>query len=106
MKVLVVGGGREHALVCKIAQSPKVQKIYCAPGNGGTRGIEQAEKLDCVVFNAGTKIENEKLVTAGGRVLGVTALGSNHEEAIKNAYEGVKVISFKDAHYRKDIGIK
>lgn len=45
MRVLVIGGGgREHALCWKIAQSPKVQKIYCAPGNGGTR--EVAENID------------------------------------------------------------
>jgi phosphoribosylamine--glycine ligase len=39
-------------------------------------------------------------------VLGVTAIGSNLDEAIKTAYEGVSKISFKDMHYRKDIGIK
>jgi phosphoribosylamine--glycine ligase len=45
MKVLVVGGGgREHALVWKIAQSPKVDKIYCAPGNAGTALL--AENVD------------------------------------------------------------
>lgn len=44
MKVLVVGGGgREHTLVCKIAQSPAVEKVFCAPGNGGIR-----EEADCV----------------------------------------------------------
>lgn len=44
MKILVVGGGgREHAIAWKIAQSPKVDKIYCAPGNGGI-----AELAECV----------------------------------------------------------
>ncbi|MDD5594486.1 MAG: phosphoribosylamine--glycine ligase, partial [Candidatus Margulisbacteria bacterium] len=42
MKILVIGsGGREHALVWKIAQSPKVDKIYCAPGNAGTAGLAE-----------------------------------------------------------------
>ncbi len=42
MKVLVIGsGGREHALVWKLAQSPLVTKIYCAPGNGGTAGLAE-----------------------------------------------------------------
>ena len=42
MKVLVVGsGGREHALVWKFSQSPKVKKIYCAPGNAGTAGLAE-----------------------------------------------------------------
>jgi phosphoribosylamine--glycine ligase len=47
MKVLVVGGGgREHALVWKIAQSPKVKKVYCAPGNAGIS--EQAAQLPLI----------------------------------------------------------
>ena len=47
MKILVVGsGGREHAIVWKIAQSPKAEKIYCAPGNGGI-----AELAECVDIN-------------------------------------------------------
>lgn len=69
-------------------------------------GIDEAEKLGCMVFHAGTKIEDGKLVTDGGRVLGVTALGKDLDEAIKKAYEGVEKVKFKDAHYRKDIGIK
>ena len=53
MKILVVGGGgREHAIAWKIAQSPKVDKIYCAPGNGGI-----AELAECVDI-AATDIEN------------------------------------------------
>ena len=48
MKVLVVGsGGREHAIVWKLAQSPKVTKLYCAPGNGGI-----AELAECVPIKA------------------------------------------------------
>ena len=53
MKVLIVGsGGREHAIAWKVAQSPKVDKIYCAPGNGGI-----AELAECVDI-AATDIEN------------------------------------------------
>lgn len=48
MKVLVIGsGGREHALVWKIGQSPKVDKIYCAPGNAGI-----AQQAECVAIKA------------------------------------------------------
>ncbi|MBR4950190.1 MAG: phosphoribosylamine--glycine ligase [Clostridia bacterium] len=59
-----------------------------------------------VIFHAGTKKENGKYYTAGGRVLGVTAKGENLDDAIKKAYENVSKISFEKAHYRKDIGIK
>ena len=49
MKVLVIGsGGREHALVWKIAQSPKVKKVFCAPGNAGISG----KKITCVPIGA------------------------------------------------------
>ncbi len=58
------------------------------------------------VFIAGAKKEAQRLVTSGGRVLGVTALGSNIKEAQEKAYEGVKQINFEGAHYRTDIADK
>lgn len=61
---------------------------------------------DSVVFHAGTAFQNGKLITAGGRVLGVTAKAPTLEEAIHKAYKDVKRISFEKAHYRTDIGIK
>ena len=70
-------------------------------------GIKDAEDLgDIVVFHAGTKADNGKIVTNGGRVLGVTAIGNDLDSAIKHAYEGVSKISFKDEFHRNDIGIK
>ncbi len=70
--------------------------------------IEGLDAVDenTVIFHAGTKKENGKYYTAGGRVLGVTAKGENLDDAIKKAYENVSKISFEKAHYRKDIGIK
>ena len=61
-----------------------------------------------VVFHAGTKKEREKIVTSGGRVLGVTAIGYGHdlEGTIGTAYSAVKTISFDGAYYRSDIGRK
>ena len=56
------------------------------------------------VYVAGAKIENGKLLTAGGRVLGATAIGNDLKEAIKNAYALVPEIRFENAYYRKDIG--
>jgi len=64
-------------------------------------GIDTCGKL---VFQAGTRLDGEKLVTNGGRVLCVYDEGDTLDEAIDGAYEGVKKINFKDAHYRTDIG--
>ncbi len=70
-------------------------------------GLEEAAKLpDTIVFHAGTKLEDSKVLTNGGRVLGVTALGNSIKESIENAYKAVEKISFEKAHYRKDIGQK
>ncbi len=68
-------------------------------------GIEEAEKLDnIVVFHAGTKMQDDDLVTNGGRVLGVSAVGETLEEARLKAYEAIKLIDFDGMHYRTDIG--
>lgn len=69
-------------------------------------GIKQAESLGALVFHAGTKRIDNDILTNGGRVLGVTALGDNLDDAIQKAYKYVELINFKDAHFRKDIGIK
>ncbi len=70
-------------------------------------GLDAAGRIDdLVVFHAGTKATGEGVVTSGGRVLGVTALGTTVKEAIERAYQGVKEISWPGVHYRKDIGAK
>jgi phosphoribosylamine---glycine ligase len=70
-------------------------------------GIDKAEQLkDVVVFHAGTAMKDGSLVTAGGRVLGVTALGGTIADAKKQAYEAVGRISFEGARYRRDIADK
>ena len=61
---------------------------------------------ESVVFHAGTAKKDGKIVTNGGRVLGVTATAPTLDEAIQKAYADVKKISFDKAHYRLDIGIK
>lgn len=58
---------------------------------------------DTVVFHAGTALDGETVVTAGGRVLGVTSLGSDLPDALSKAYIAVETISFQDAFYRNDI---
>jgi phosphoribosylamine--glycine ligase len=70
-------------------------------------GLDQAGQLtDVVVFHAGTKEENGNVVTSGGRVLGVTALGANIAAAKTRAYEAVERIRFDGAYYRHDIADK
>lgn len=67
-------------------------------------GVEEAEKnKDIVVFHAGAEF-TDMLVTSGGRVLGVTAIGQTLNEAILSAYDAISRIAFKDMYYRKDIG--
>jgi len=68
-------------------------------------GLEDAAKLkDVMVFHAGTAMSGGRVVTSGGRVLGVTALGRNTAEARERAYEAVGRIHFDGAQYRSDIG--
>lgn len=70
-------------------------------------GIEDAERLEhVVVFHAGTAWRDGRLVTSGGRVLGVTAWGSTIAEAISQAYEAVGRIRFRNMQYRQDIGLR
>lgn len=67
-------------------------------------GLEDAAVLeDVVVFHAGTKDMGDKVVTAGGRVLGITAVGASIAQAQAKAYNAVEKIHFDKAHYRKDI---
>jgi phosphoribosylamine--glycine ligase len=67
-------------------------------------GIEEANKIEGVhVFHAGTAFRDDTLVTSGGRVLGVTAIGNDIAAAKRRAYEAVGKINFNGMHYRKDI---
>ena len=70
-------------------------------------GLEAADTIEGVtVFHAGTKQESENIVTAGGRVLGVTAVADGLHDAIQQAYRGVATIHFDNAHTRTDIGYR
>ena len=70
-------------------------------------GLDEAEKIgDVIVFHAGTASKNGDIVTAGGRVLGVTALGASIAEAKAKAYRGVEKIKFDGAYCRRDIADK
>jgi phosphoribosylamine--glycine ligase len=71
------------------------------------KGLENAARHPgVIVFHAGTALKDGKVVTDGGRVLGVTGLGPIVAAAIDNAYAGVRDIYFEGAHYRRDIGAR
>lgn len=65
---------------------------------------EKGQSPLAYVYHAGTKLENGKYYTAGGRVLGVTATGADLREALDKAYKAVDAITFEKAHHRNDIG--
>jgi phosphoribosylamine--glycine ligase len=70
-------------------------------------GLDEAAKIeDIVVFHAGTRKQGDKIITSGGRVLGVTGLGGTIKEAIDRTYQAVAKINFEGMQYRKDIGYK
>ena len=93
---------------------PSVCVVMAAKGYPGyyekgkeISGLDEAGALlDVVVFHAGTKSEDGKVLSSGGRVLGVTATGSDIPSAIKKAYEAVAKIQWDGIHYRKDIGAR
>lgn len=69
-------------------------------------GLDEAAATGAIVFHAGTKETDGNIVTNGGRVLGISALGKDIAEAIANAYKGVEKIKFENMQYRTDIGKK
>ncbi|MFA6357523.1 MAG: phosphoribosylamine--glycine ligase [Candidatus Omnitrophota bacterium] len=94
-----------RACVCVICAS------HGYPGNYALdkeiSGLDEAAQLkDIVIFHAGTKKVGNKILTSGGRVLGVTGLGVTVKDAINKTYSAVSKINFEGMHYRKDIGQK
>jgi phosphoribosylamine--glycine ligase len=66
------------------------------------KGIENVS--NSIVFHAGTKLENDKIITNGGRVLAITSYGNDLKTAISKSYNSIKNISFNNMNYRTDIG--
>lgn len=93
---------RPEASVCVVAASGGYPGKY-EKGKVIT-GLEEVKKMeDIVVFHAGTTYQDGKIVTSGGRVLGVTALGVDIKDARDRAYGAIEKIHFEGMHYRKDI---
>lgn len=92
----------DDACACVIMASGGYPKSY--PKGIEITGLSNGQLDGVTVYHAGTKLQDNKLVTSGGRVLGVTALGDTLENALKKSYDVVEKIHFEGAHYRRDIG--
>lgn len=91
----------DGAAVCVVMASGGYPKSY--KKGYAIDGLKKAESLGTFVFHAGTAKKDGKVVTSGGRVLGVTARGGGIKEATEKAYKGVEAIRFTDEFHRKDI---
>ena len=92
------------AAVCVVIASGGYPKAY--KKGYPIEGLEKAKALDTLVFHAGTAEKDGKIVTNGGRVLGVTAVAGDLKSAIEKAYANVKRIHFDGQQVRSDIGAK
>jgi phosphoribosylamine--glycine ligase len=105
--------GRLDKMALKWDTRPSVCVVMASggyPGNYATgiplEGLSKIKDGDTFIFHAGTKLKGKQIVTSGGRVLGVTALGKTMEEAIERAYRAVDQIKFEHVFFRRDIGAK
>lgn len=111
--MLAVAGGRPEDIVLSWSDKWAVSVVLASEGYPGSYekgkvilGLEEAQDLDgVIVFHAGTALNPDgELITAGGRVLNVVALGDTFEEARNRAYEACELIKFEGVQYRSDIG--
>lgn len=94
---------KKQSAVCVVLASEGYPGSY--PKNEEISGLDSQDNHS-FIFHAGTKRENDKILTNGGRVLGVTALGDTLDSAISNAYSRIEKISWQNMYFRKDIGKK
>ena len=90
--------------VCVVAASGGYPDAY--QKGKAIAGISDATDKGTIVFHAGTKLENQQLITDGGRVLGVTGIGASFDDAIATVYNAVESIQFDGMYYRRDIGYR
>ena len=95
---------RNESAVCVVLASGGYPKAY--KKNLPIEGITKAKSLGALIFHAGTTEVDGKILTSGGRVLGVTVTAENIKAAIDKVYKCVDVISFENMHYRKDIAAR
>ena len=95
----------DNAAVCVVLASGGYPVAY-DKGYEITGLDKISQKENIVVFHAGTDKKDGKFVTSGGRILGITGIGQNIEEAIQTAYEGVEIVNCEKKHFRTDIAKK
>ncbi len=113
LELLAIANGKLPTTIC-FSSDAAVCVTMAAPGYPGTpalgqpiEGLKRVAKMqDVKVFHAGTRQQGDRLVTAGGRVLGVTARGATVEKARALAYAAVTEIHFEGAQFRRDIGAR
>lgn len=96
---------KKQSTVCVVMASQGYPGVY-EQGKIITGLEELRDSGDIMVFHSGTKKKDNQIVSAGGRVLGVTAWADSLKEAIDKAYQGIEEIHFENSYYRKDIGKK
>lgn len=92
----------DEACTCVVIASGGYPKSY--PKGLEITGLTNGQTEGVTIYHAGTAIKDGKLVTSGGRVLGITALGSDLKDALTKSYAAADKINFENKHYRKDIG--
>ena len=95
---------RDESAVCIILASGGYPQSY--KKGLPIDGIAKAKSLGALIFHAGTTMREGKLLTSGGRVLGVVSLDQNLRAAVDKAYKALSVINFENMHFRKDIAAR
>ena len=112
--LLATAEGRLSKIDLKWDPRPAICVVAASGGYPGSfksgmpiSGIEKADAMaDVKVFHAGTSLKDRKVVSSGGRVLGVTAIGKTLADAQKRVYQAMSQIHFEGMHFRKDIGMQ
>lgn len=104
--MLAISDGRLSDVEIKFADKNACCVVMASSGypQKYETGFEITMPANKNIYVAGAKLDNGRLLTSGGRVLGVTETADTLEKAIETAYETVKLVSFENAYYRKDIG--
>ncbi len=108
--LLATASGKLAAASLQVTEQACATVIISSPGYPGSypkglpiTGLAAAEEQGCLVFHAGTGLQGSDLVTSGGRILAVSALGDSLSSAVDAAYRGVRAIAIPGSHYRRDI---